>query len=88
MNKILLAAAALVAVNSATAAVKVSGIFSDDMVLQRGKPVPVWGTAEPGEEVKVAFAGKTAAAKTGADGRFKVVLPPLDALKTGGELRV
>ena len=51
MNKILLAAAALVAVNSATAAVKVSGIFSDDMVLQRGKPVPVWGTAEPDEEV-------------------------------------
>ena len=88
MNKILLAAAALVAVNSATAAVKVSGIFSDDMVLQHGKPVPVWGTAEPGEEVKVTFAGKTAAAKTGADGRFKVVLPPLDALKTGGELTV
>ncbi len=88
MNKILLAAAALVAVNSATAAVKVSGIFSDDMVLQRGKPVPVWGTAEPGEEVKVAFAGKTAAAKTGSDGRFKVVLPALDVLKTGGELTV
>ena len=41
MNKILSAAAALVAVNSATAAVKLSGIFSDDMVLQRGKPVPV-----------------------------------------------
>ena len=33
--------------------VQLASVFSDHMVLQRGKPVPVWGTAEPGEKVTV-----------------------------------
>ena len=31
--------------------------FADNMVLQRGRAVPVWGKADPGEEVTVSFAG-------------------------------
>jgi hypothetical protein len=39
-------------------------IFGEHMVLQSGMPVPVWGTAAPGEKVEVKFAGqdKTASA--------------------------
>lgn len=33
--------------------VKLAAIFGDNMVLQAGQNVPVWGTAEPGEEIEV-----------------------------------
>ena len=32
--------------------------FVDDMILQRGMKVPVWGWAKPGSKVTVAFAGQ------------------------------
>ena len=38
---------------AATAQVKPSALFSDHMVLQSGMTAPVWGTAEPGERLKV-----------------------------------
>ena len=52
MNKTMMMAVFAVAASAAMADVKLMGIFSDDMVLQRGKPIPVRGTAEPGEEVQ------------------------------------
>ena len=55
---------------AAFADVKVSRIFSDSMVLQRGRPVPVNGTADPGENVVVTFGDAKVSAKAGADGRF------------------
>ena len=33
--------------------------FSDHAVLQRDKPLPVWGTAGAGEAITVAFNGQT-----------------------------
>jgi len=61
---------ALLAANFVRADVKMPAIFSDHMVLQSADKVPVWGQAEPGEEVTVKFGGKTYAAKAGADGRW------------------
>ena len=61
----------------AAAEVKLASLFSDHAVLQRGQPVPVWGTAEAGEEVTVEFAGQKQTTKTGADGKWKVALTPL-----------
>ena len=46
----------------AVSAVTLADPFSDGAVLQRGMRVPVWGTAEPGERVRVSFAGQTAEA--------------------------
>lgn len=54
-------------------------IFSDHMVLQRDKPVPVWGWAAPGDEVTVEFAGQSRRATAGGDGRWKLELTPLTA---------
>lgn len=59
------------------AAVKVSGVFADQMVLQRGSAVPVWGWAEPGEVVTVEFAGQKKSATAGLDGKWLVKLDPL-----------
>ena len=41
-------------------ALKVHGIFRSHMVLQRDKPVAVWGWAEAGEKVTVAVADQKA----------------------------
>ena len=65
----------------ARADVKLAGMFGDSMVLQRDKPIAVWGTAGAGEEVAVALAGKSAHAKAGDDGRWSV---RLEALPAGG----
>lgn len=62
---------------AARAEVSLNGLFSDGAVLQRGQPVPVWGTAGPGEAVSVAFAGQTRSVNAGADGRWRVQLEPL-----------
>jgi sialate O-acetylesterase len=61
------------------AELKLPAIFSDHMVLQRDLPVPVWGWAEPGEEVSVSIAGQSVSAKAGTDGKWKLSLKPLTA---------
>lgn len=60
--------------------------FSERMVLQRGKPVPVWGKAAPGEKVSVRFNNQTVSAVTAPDGRWQVSLAPLQADKSGKDL--
>ncbi|MGC1272464.1 MAG: sialate O-acetylesterase [Planctomycetaceae bacterium] len=47
------AAAVFLAPSAGRADVKLAAIFGDNMVLQADQNVPVWGTAEPGEEVEV-----------------------------------
>ncbi|MGB0370369.1 MAG: hypothetical protein ACPGN3_03400 [Opitutales bacterium] len=60
-------------------ALSLNGLFTDNMVLQREKAVPVWGSAAPGSTVEVSFAGQTLRAKTAADGEWTVELSPLEA---------
>ena len=62
--------------------------FLDDMILQRGMEVPVWGWAERGSKVTVSFAGQTIATDVGAEGDWMVKLDPLEASATERELRV
>lgn len=46
-------------------------------MLQQDEPVPIWGTADPGEDVTVRFAGQELQTKAGHDGRWRIVLAPL-----------
>ena len=62
-----------------SAGVKLPALISDHMVLQRGIPVRIWGTADPGEAVRVAFEGQTAAVTAGSDGKWAAWLKPLVA---------
>ena len=64
---------------SADAAVTLARLFSDHTVLQRDRAIPVWGTAEPGEQVTVEFAGQKKTAAADANGRWQVNLDPLSA---------
>jgi sialate O-acetylesterase len=67
--------------------VTLHGLFGDGMILQRDTPCPVWGSAAPGTEIRVAILGQTKSTKAGADGRWMLRLDPIPA---GGphELRV
>lgn len=49
-------------------------IFSSGLVLQRDRPIPVWGTAPDGTEVTVAFA-EVSSTGTSAGGKWRVELP-------------
>ena len=84
MKRILLAAAALaVCAPALLAAVTLPHVFGDNMVLQRGQRVPVWGKAAPGEKVTVTFAGQTLTATADAKGAWRVDLQPLKENATG-----
>src|ERR1035441_2626333 len=63
------------------AAVKPAALFSDHMVLQGGMPVPVWGTAGPGEPVTVTLNGQRQSVAADAAGKWMVRLADL---KPGG----
>jgi len=68
--------AAVVALASAARAkVEVSSVFSDHAVLQRDRPLPVWGWASPGERVTVSFAKSVATAIAATNGEWCAVLP-------------
>ncbi len=81
MNKFLALIALLMGPLAAlhAAELKLAAVFSDHIVLQRDKPVPIWGWADPGEKVTVEFGGiaKTAVADT--NGKWLVKLDPLAA---------
>jgi sialate O-acetylesterase len=61
-------------------------LFTDNAVLQRDKPIPVWGTADAGEKISVTFAGQTISTVADASGKWRGVLPPLSASATPAEL--
>ena len=58
--------------------VKLHGLFTDNMVLQRDQKVPIWGTAADRESITVSLAGHRAESKA-KDGKWRVDLPPLTA---------
>lgn len=61
--------------------VSICGLFGDHMVMQRDVPLPVWGTAKPGEQVTVSLGERKASTTADAAGRWQV---KLDALPAGG----
>lgn len=67
------------------AQLRLPGIFSDGMVMQRYAPVPVWGWGKAGEKVKVTIGDKAKTVKVGKDGKWNVSMPELPA---GGPYRL
>lgn len=59
----------------ASAAVKLPGLIGDNMVLQRGLPLKIWGWAEAGEKVTVSFRGQEAEATANDQGQWLATLP-------------
>ena len=53
--------------------------YSDNMVLQREKPIQIKGTANAGQKVTVQIAGQKREATTATNGKWSVTLDPLQA---------
>lgn len=66
----------------------VSKLFSDHMVLQRGMPVPVWGTCKAGTKVTVKFGTQEKSAEADKDGKWMVRLDALTASTAPAELTI
>ena len=68
---------------------KTHGIFSNNMVIQRDKPITIWGWAKPGQKVSVRFGQEKAEATAGGEaGRWEVTFPARQANAAGQKLTV
>jgi sialate O-acetylesterase len=75
-------------VSIAFAEVRLSALFGDHMVLQRDRPIPIWGWGTAGEDVRIALADQTANTQVAPDGRWTCTLGALAASGIPIELRV
>ncbi|NPA35371.1 MAG: sialate O-acetylesterase [Chlorobi bacterium] len=66
----------------------VASVFSDNMILQRDRKVPVWGTAGAGEKVTVVFGEQTTETMADNDGYWKAYLTPMRANTEARELKI
>ena len=69
----------LLSTSAARAETKLPAVLSDHMVVQRDKPIQIWGWDDPGTEVSVTLGDETVSAKAAEDGRWAVTLKPRDA---------
>lgn len=70
------------------AEVKLHGIFTDHMVMQRELAVPVHGTADPGESIKVTFGSTNLSAVADQNGKWSVTLKPMKANKNPADMTI
>jgi sialate O-acetylesterase len=72
----------------AQSAVQMPSLFSDHMVLQQDKRLPVWGRAKAGERVKLTLDGQTRTTIADADEQWRVEFDPLSSRDDALEMRV
>src|ERR1043166_9569648 len=100
--RLIIAIVCLSAVNAVHAEVKLPAIIGDNMVLQQGVRVRIWGNAKPGERVAVTLKDKSASTVADAQGHWQVLDKSastvadaqghwqvwLDPLKAGGPIEL
>ncbi|MEP4076920.1 sialate O-acetylesterase [Haloferula sp.] len=72
----------------ASGEVRLSKLFTEGAVLQRDRPVPVWGWAKSGKEVVVEFSGQSKSTKTNRHGEWMIKLDAMPANAEGSTLVV
>lgn len=88
LHSVLLAVCGMGMACAAHAAVHVSSLFTDHMVLQRQHADAVWGWAAPGESITVRFGNHSESGIADKSGAWKVTLPAMQASATGRDLVV
>ncbi len=63
-------------------------IFDNNMILQRDKPVKVWGWADPKEEVKIEFAGQVKTTVANQQGEWFTYLDAMNANAQPADMRI
>jgi sialate O-acetylesterase len=54
-------------------------MFQDHAVLQRDRPIPVWGEAPPGDQITVSIASNSVRVRVDASGHWRAALPAMPA---------
>ena len=54
-------------------------LFSDHMVLQRGKEITIWGSSSKRDRITVSLNGKEVKTRAAKDGKWQTTLPPMEA---------
>lgn len=70
------------------AKLRLPSVLSDHMVIQRDKPVRLWGWAKPGEVIAIQLGSMNAEATTGDDGRWQAEIPPIEVAEKALTLTV
>jgi sialate O-acetylesterase len=73
---------------AAIANVTMNRLFASNMVLQHGMPVPVWGTANAGENVSVQFNGQTKSVAAGTNGAWRITLDSMAINTTAQQMTI
>ena len=79
MKKLLLTIAALLCASVTDAKVTLPQLFQSGMVMQRGKPMPVWGKAEAGQQITIRWQKKPYTTVADQEGRWRIDLPKTKA---------
>lgn len=64
----------------------VSNLFQNNMVIQRDKPIRIWGWSAPGEQVTVRFGNQEVVANAGQDRRWLATLTAVPASRTPSQM--
>ena len=76
MKKLSIILLAIICVSlTANAEIRLPQLFQSGMVMQRGKPIPIWGWADKGEQVTITFQKKTYTTTADDEGRWRIDLP-------------
>ena len=81
MRRLLSVLALVLFASTVQAEVRFPSVIGDNMVLQRGEAVPLWGWDDAGTKVTVTMGDVTTSTTAGAEGAWAVYLP---AMKAGG----
>lgn len=63
-------------------------VIGEAMVIQRDRPIPIWGQADPGEVVTVRFAGQSKQAIAASDGKWLMKLDAIHANATPATMTI
>ena len=75
MKKNLLTVFFIFCITGLFAEIKMSKIFSDNMLIQQNQPVEIWGRADANSKIKVLAGGVQAECKADSDGKWRIQLP-------------
>lgn len=57
----------------------IHNLFQSNMVIQRNKPINLWGWATPGEKITITFAGSTQTVVAAQNRKWNITFPPKPA---------
>ncbi|MFA6540070.1 MAG: sialate O-acetylesterase [Bacteroidota bacterium] len=76
-NLVHIALCLFVMIGESQADVRLPAVFGSNMVLQRNSPIPVWGSASPGESIHVVLDGQEKVSTADPVGNWLVTLDPV-----------